>query len=122
MAVEVQWSDGQRVGPAEGARGREHEVEADVCRARAGERRDQGCAQPKTVGPSAKRAAIALLVDEHGLPVTRACRGVRLSRTAFYEPPPARALQAVVVANGRWGFWKCFDQLRLDEAWWNPKP
>lgn len=24
-------------------------------------------------------------------------------------------------ANGRWGFWKCFDQLRLDGAWWNPK-
>jgi putative transposase len=70
------------------------------------------------------------LVDEHGLTVTRACQAVRLSRTAYYEPPPARelrdgdvirALQAVVELNGRWGFWKCFDQLRLDGAWWNPK-
>jgi len=69
-------------------------------------------------------------VDEHGLTVTRACHAVRLSRTAYYEPPPARelrdddvirALQAVVERNGRWGFWKCFDQLRLDGAWWNPK-
>ena len=41
-------------------------------------------------------------MDEHGLTVTRAC-------------------PAVVEQNGRWGFWKCFDQLRLDGAWWNPK-
>ena len=53
-----------------------------------------------------------------------------LSRTAYYEPPlprvlrdsdVIRALQAVVTKNSRWGFWKCFDQLRLDGAWWNPK-
>ncbi len=62
--------------------------------------------------------------------MTRACRAVRLSRTAYYEPPLPRelrdgdviqALQAVVAKNARWGFWKCFDQLRLDGAWWNPK-
>lgn len=55
---------------------------------------------------------------------------MRLSRTAYYEPPLPRelrdgdviqALQAVVAKNARWGFWKCFDQLRLDGAWWNPK-
>lgn len=53
-----------------------------------------------------------------------------MSRTAYYEPPLPRelrdsdviqALQAVVEKNARWGFWKCFDQLRLDGAWWNPK-
>ena len=69
-------------------------------------------------------------MDEHGLSVTRACRAVGLSRTAFYEPPPPRelrdgdviqALQAVVEDNSRWGFWKCFDQLRFDGAWWNHK-
>ena len=62
--------------------------------------------------------------------MTRACPAVRLSRTAYYEPPPAReqrdsdvirALPAVVERNSRWGFWKCFDQLRLDGAWWHPK-
>ena len=69
-------------------------------------------------------------MDEHGLTVTRACQAVRLSRTAYYEPPLPRelrdgdviqALQGVVEKNGRWGFWKCFDQLRLDGAWWNAK-
>jgi len=70
------------------------------------------------------------LVHEHGLTVTRACRAVRLSRTAYYEPPPARALrdgeviqalEAVVKENGKWGFWKCFDQMRLDGYRWNHK-
>jgi putative transposase len=32
-----------------------------------------------------------------------------------------QALQAVVEDNSRWGFWKCYDQLRLDGAWWNHK-
>ena len=70
------------------------------------------------------------MVDEPGLTVTRACRAVRLSRTAYYEPPPPRerrdgeviqALQAVVADNGKWGFWKCFDQMRNDGRWWNHK-
>ena len=69
-------------------------------------------------------------MDEHGLTVTRSCQAVRLSRTAYYEPPLPRdprdgdviqALQGVVEKNGRWGFWKCFDQLHNDGAWWNPK-
>jgi putative transposase len=71
---------------------------------------------------------LAVLVEEHPLPVQRACRIVRLSRTAFYRPPPPpmrpdapviAALMAVVAAHGRWGFWKCFDRMRLEGRPWN---
>jgi putative transposase len=71
-----------------------------------------------------------VLIDEHQLPVQRACRVVRLSRTAYYRPPPPRmrtdapviaALMTVVAAHGRWGFWKCFDRLRMDGRPWNHK-
>ena len=69
-------------------------------------------------------------MDEHGLSVTRACRAMRLSRAAYYKPPVASAqrdaavisaLQAVVDASNRWGFWKCVDRLRLDGHPWNHK-
>lgn len=72
----------------------------------------------------------AILVTEHQLPVRHACRAVGLSRTAWYRRPeePARrdaavvaALLAVVERHGRWGFWKCFDRLRLDGQPWNHK-
>jgi len=55
---------------------------------------------------------------------------VRLSRTAYYRPPMSRvrydapviaALTAVVSDHGRWGFWKCFDRLRLQGHGWNHK-
>jgi putative transposase len=71
-----------------------------------------------------------MLVGEHGLSVRRACQAVRLSRAAYYRPPisPARAdaavvaaLTAVVAEHGRWGFWKCFDRLRLQGRPWNHK-
>lgn len=80
--------------------------------------------------PSAKRQAIAVLVEAHQLPVQRACRALRLSRAAYYRPPRAalvrdaaviEALTAVVAANNRWGFWKCFDRLRLLGHRWNHK-
>jgi putative transposase len=84
------------------------------------------------VTPSAKRQAIAILHETHGLPVRRACAVVRLSRTAYYRPPVdgtqlrrdrpvIDALQAVVSENTRWGFWKCYDALRLDGQPWNHK-
>jgi putative transposase len=84
------------------------------------------------VTPSAKRQAIAILHDEHGLAVQRACGAVRLSRAAYYRPPPETArlmrdqpvidaLQAVAQEHTRWGFWKCYDRLRLDGHWWNHK-
>ena len=70
------------------------------------------------------------MVQEHQLPVVRACRVVRLSRAAYYRPPPSparadaaviAALMAVVAEHGRWGFWKCFDRLRLQGHPWNHK-
>lgn len=69
-------------------------------------------------------------MQEHQLPVQRACRVVRLSRAAYYRPPNSRvradapviaALMAVVADHGRWGFWKCFDRLRLQRYRWNHK-
>ncbi len=71
-----------------------------------------------------------ILVTEHQLPVRSACRAVGLSRTAWYRRPadPATrdeavvtALLAVVEQQSRWGFWKCFDRLRLDGHGWNHK-
>ena len=69
-------------------------------------------------------------MQEHQLPVQRACRVVRLSRAAYYRPPVSRvradasviaALTSVVADHGRWGFWKCFDRLRLQGHRWNHK-
>ena len=73
---------------------------------------------------------VAILVGEHQLAVQRAWRIAGLSRTAHYRPPvedPGRdtavitALQAVVQTSPRWGFWKCFDRLRLLGHRWNHK-
>ena len=67
---------------------------------------------------------------EHQLSIQRACRVVRLSRTAYYQPPqPASRRDAAVIAaltDGvarypRWGFWKLFDRLRVEGRPWNHK-
>jgi hypothetical protein len=51
------------------------------------------------VTPSAKREVLAVLVQEHHLPVRRACQAVRLSRAAYYRPPASRlARDADIVA------------------------
>jgi len=82
------------------------------------------------VTPSAKREVLAMLVQEHGLPVRRACQAVRLSRAAYYRPRPSplerdtavvTALNAVVARHTRWGFWKCFHRLRRAGHPWNHK-
>lgn len=71
-----------------------------------------------------------ILVTEHQLSVRRACRAVGLSRTAWYRRPAEPAIRdgavmaavlAIVEQHGRWGFWKCFDRLRLDGHPWNHK-
>ena len=60
----------------------------------------------------------------------RACAAVRLSRSAYYRPLRDRgaydaevvnALNEQVDAHPRWGFWKCFDRMRLDGQPWNHK-
>lgn len=66
-------------------------------------------------------------MQEHHLPVQRACRMVRLSRAAYYRPPQPRAradapiiaaLMAIVADHGRWGFWECVGRLRrLGHRW-----
>lgn len=70
------------------------------------------------------------LVATHGLSIVRACRIAGLARAAYYAPPPDRldqdapviaALTAVAAAQPRWGFWKCYDRLRLDGQPWNWK-
>jgi len=82
------------------------------------------------VTPSAKREVLAVLVQEHHLPVRRACQAVRLSRAAYYRPPASRlvrdtavvaALNDVVARHARWGFWKCFYRLGRAGHPWNHK-
>ncbi len=72
-----------------------------------------------------------MLTDRpHQLSIQRACRVVRLSRAAYYRPPQDRltrdqavveALNQVVAKRTRWGFWKCYDRLRLTGHCWNHK-
>ena len=72
----------------------------------------------------------AALVSDHQLSVQRACRIVRLSRTAYYQPPvPASRRDAAVIAVltdavarfPGWGFWKLYDLLRTEGCRWNHK-
>lgn len=73
---------------------------------------------------------MAYLVAEHGLSKTRACRAMNLSRSAYYRPgvgsaqrdqPVIDALNRLMELYPRWGFWLCFDRLRLDGHRWNHK-
>jgi putative transposase len=82
------------------------------------------------VTPSVKRQAAEVIVREHHLPIQRACRIVGLSRTAFYRVPQASAerdaavihvLNGMVAKRPRWGFWKCFDRMRMEGHPWNHK-
>ena len=70
------------------------------------------------------------MTAEHDLSVVRACQVARLSRAAYYKPGVDRmardaevitALQAIVVDEQRWGFWKCHDRLRAQGYRWNHK-
>jgi putative transposase len=69
-------------------------------------------------------------VREHRLPIQRACRIVGLSRTAFYRVPRSSterdseviaALGDMVAKRPRWGFWKCYDRMRIEGRPWNHK-
>ena len=62
VAGEVRRRVRRRAEAVEGARGREFQAEADICRARPGECRDQGRPEPKAVTPSAKREVVVVLV------------------------------------------------------------
>jgi putative transposase len=77
-----------------------------------------------------RRAVVAILVEEHERSVRQACVIAGLSRTAYSRParasvdadaPVIAALTAVIAAECRWGFWKCFDRLRALGHAWNHK-
>ncbi len=77
-----------------------------------------------------KRQAAEVFVNEHQLSTQRACRILGLSRTAYYRvPTDAAARDAAVIAvlneivdrRPRWGFWKCYDRMRVDGHPWNHK-
>lgn len=59
-----------------------------------------------------------------------ACRIVGLSRSSLYREHTDRlerdrevieALKSLVEQHNRWGFWKCYDRIRLDGHIWNHK-
>ena len=67
---------------------------------------------------------------ECSLSIRRSCQAVGLSRAAWYKRPADRlkmdgevivALTKVTDENRRWGFWKCYQRLRLDGQPWNHK-
>lgn len=70
------------------------------------------------------------MVTEHRLSKAKACRLVGLSRTVLYRPKVDRlardrvvidAINDVIAKRPRWGFWKCFDRIRLDGHRFNHK-
>jgi putative transposase len=72
------------------------------------------------------------MVTEYCLSKAKACRIVGLSRTVLYRPRVDRAQrdrEVITVLNeilaqrslARWGFWKCYEQLRLDGYVFNHK-
>ena len=71
-----------------------------------------------------------VMITCHRLSKARACRIVGLSRTVLYRPRMDRlerdrevidAINAVIAKRSRWGFWKCFDRIRLDGHSFNHK-
>lgn len=70
------------------------------------------------------------MITCHRLSKATACRIVGLSRTVLYRPRMDRlerdrevidAINAVIAKRSRWGFWKCFDRIRLDGHSFNHK-
>src|SRR5258708_21212462 len=68
--------------------------------------------------------------EEMLFPVSRACRGGRLARAAYYRTALDRgvrdgeviaALNELVATELRWGFWKCYERLRQMGRVWNHK-
>ena len=51
-------------------------------------------------------------------------RGRRITDRGLIEPretPRSSRLQAIVIREQRWGFWKCHDRLRAQGYGWNHK-
>ena len=67
---------------------------------------------------------------EHGLSKARSCAAVKLARSSWYRPAPdtdkkdqpvVDALNRLVGKHPRWGFWMCYQRLRLLGHPWNHK-
>ena len=80
--------------------------------------------------PTARRAAVQIMLDEHHLSRVRACKAAGLPRSALYKAPQdlatkdapvIEAINSLVEKRPRWGFWKCFKRLRADGHGWNHK-
>jgi putative transposase len=63
------------------------------------------------------------MTTTHCLSKAKACRMAGLSRKALYRPKVnwlekdhavVDALNAIVAKRTRWGFWKCYERMRLD--------
>ena len=72
------------------------------------------------------------MVNDYCLSKAKACKIVGLSRTVLYRPKVDRMERdggVIAVLNeilsqrsrARWGFWKCFDRMRLDGYRFNHK-
>ena len=86
--------------------------------------------EKKALTFSERRSSVQYLVETHGLAVAQACRALGISRTYWYERPRGgsrqddeliEALNRTVEKYPRWGFWKCYDYLRLNGHAWNHK-
>ncbi|MGQ0541974.1 MAG: IS3 family transposase [Blastocatellia bacterium] len=86
----------------------------------------------KPLEPDRRRWAVGFLIAIWSLSVVKACRIAGLSRKAWYlgdgkeradkrDAPVIEALNEIVEAHPRWGFWMCFNRLRLLGKRWNHK-
>jgi putative transposase len=66
------------------------------------------------------------MVQEHRLPKAKALQIASLSRAVLYperverierDASVTKALNETVERHGRWGFWRCFQQLRDQWVW-----
>src|SRR5690606_24395463 len=121
VEVEVRRARSLRTAAGQGSGSRECEAQADVCRAGARQRGDEGPDRKKTVGPEQKREAVRYLFEVRARPLSRSCECVGLSRAAWYQPPLhwtvgdaeiIAALAELVEAHPSRGFWKCCKVLR----------
>jgi len=64
-----------------------------------------------------------MMITAHRLSKAKACRIVGPSRTALYRPQVDSlakdkevidAINGIIARRSRWGFWKCYERIRLD--------
>lgn len=87
----------------------------------------EGVIRKKRLGPATKRQLTQELVDEKGVPVSRACKLISLSRSQFYyqskkdDRDVIEALQELAFKHPSYGFRKLFAYLRRSGKAWNHK-